>query len=249
MGNDRKPRPHGETTVTENVVSIAPGSSGSRRTQLPEEVASYVRELIITGAVRPGDYLRMEPIAAALGVSNTPVREGLLALRGQGFVQLVPRRGFVVAEFTPQDIRDLFWVQAQLASELTARAATTITSTQLDRLNRNLQEYEEAIADGDSQRIADLGHQFHREINQAADSQRLTLLLGSVVKQLPNRFYAEIEGRIESTRAAHLVLVAALRKGQARRARTVMEAHILEGGDRLIESLERNAPWGAETAS
>ena len=99
---------------------------GSRQ-QLPEEVASYVRELIISGAVRPGEYLRMERIAEAVGVSNTPVREGLLALRSEGFVRLVPRRGFVVAPFTPQDVRDLFWAQAQLASELAARAAKKMT--------------------------------------------------------------------------------------------------------------------------
>jgi len=59
-----------------------------RRQQLPEEVASYVRELIISGQVKPGEFLRIEPISEALGVSNTPVREGLLSLRSQGFVQL-----------------------------------------------------------------------------------------------------------------------------------------------------------------
>jgi DNA-binding GntR family transcriptional regulator len=47
----------------------------------------------------------MERIAEAVGVSNTPVREGLLSLRSEGFVELVPRRGFVVAEFTRQDVR------------------------------------------------------------------------------------------------------------------------------------------------
>jgi DNA-binding GntR family transcriptional regulator len=194
----------------------------------------------------------MEPIAEAVGVSNTPVREGLLALAGEGFVRLVPRRGFVVAQFTPQDIRDLFWAQARLAGELAARAARSITSEQLLRLDRNLEHYDRAITVGDKQLIADLGHLFHREINLAADSHRLSLLLGSVVKQLPNRFYAEIEGHLESSQGAHPVLVDTLRKGQTRKARSVMEAHILEGGDRLIKTFEMRSLWnteGAETAS
>ena len=235
-----------------NVLSIAPDPVGSRRTQLPEEVAAYVRELIISGTVRPGEFLRMEPIAAAVGVSNTPVREGLLSLRGEGFVQLVPRRGFVVAPFTPQDIRDLFWAQARLAGELAARAAQSITGEQLARLDRNLGQYDEAIAEGNKQQITDLGHLFHREINIAADSHRLTLILGSIVRQLPNRFYAEIEGHLQTTQDVHPELVAALRKGQSRKARTTMEAHTLEGGDRLIESLERRGLWDerdTETAS
>src|SRR3954468_16706555 len=101
---------------------------------LPEEVAAYVRELIISGAVRPGDFLRLEPIAEAVGVSNTPVREGLLALRSEGFVRLVPRRGFVVAPFSAQDVRDLFWAQSVLAGELAARAALNITPEKIAEL-------------------------------------------------------------------------------------------------------------------
>jgi DNA-binding GntR family transcriptional regulator len=216
---------------------------GARRTQLPEEVASYVRELIISGAVRPGDFLRMEPIAEAVGVSNTPVREGLLLLRSEGFVRLVPRRGFVVAPFTQQDVRDLFWAQAKLGGELAARAAKNRTEEQLDQLEANLVAYEKAIAAGDNERIAELGHQFHRRINLAADSHRLALLLGSVVKHLPNSFYATIEGYVEGAHLEHPMLLETLRKGQARNARSLMERHILEGADRLIESLEKQALW------
>ena len=236
----------------EHILSVPTETVGSRRMQLPEEVASYVRELIISGTVKPGEYLRMEPIAAAVGVSNTPVREGLLALRGEGFVQLVPRRGFVVAPFTPQDIQDLFWAQARLAGELAARAAQSIANEQLARLDRNLDQYEQALAQGDKQRITDLGHLFHRDINLAAGAHRLTLLLGSIVRYLPNQFYAEIEGHLQTTQAAHAELVIALRRGHSRKARAIMEAHTLEGGDRLIESLERRGVWDdvdTETAS
>src|SRR2546425_280209 len=48
--------------------------AASQRQQLTEEVAAYVRELIMSGAVRPGEFLRMERIAEAVGVSNTPDR-------------------------------------------------------------------------------------------------------------------------------------------------------------------------------
>ena len=211
---------------------------GSRRKQLPEEVASYVRELILSGSVRPGEFLRMEPIAEAVGVSNTPVREGLLLLRSEGFVKLVPRRGFMVASFGAQDVRDIFWVQAQLAGELAARAAKRITPEQLESLERIVAEYDDAIAKGDEDRLPDLGHAFHREVNLAADSYRLALLLGSVVKQLPNSFYATIEGMVANTRGAHPQILDALRKRQVRKARSLMEQHILERADHLASMLE-----------
>ena len=215
----------------------------SRRQQLPEEVASYVRELIISGAVQPGEFLRVERIAEAVGVSNTPVREGLLALRSEGFVQLVPRRGFVVAPFTQQDVRDLFWAQAQLARELAARAAKKITPEQIAMLEANLKQFQQAVADGDKERIADLGHAFHREINRAADSHRLALLLGMVVNHLPNRFYASIEAQVAATGDEHPDLVDALRRHDARKAKALMEQHILASADHLIEILSERGLW------
>ncbi|BEP13878.1 GntR family transcriptional regulator [Acidothermaceae bacterium B102] len=214
-----------------------------RRQQLPEEVAAYVRELIISGAVRPGEFLRMERIAEAVGVSNTPVREGLLALSNQGFVRQIPRRGFVVATFRQQDIRDLFWAQAFLAGELGARAAKTITPEQLERLEGVDRAYHEAVDADDREMIVRLGHAFHREINLAADSTRLAMLLGSVVRTLPLQFYSTIEGWIESSHHEHPEIIASLRRRNAKKTRTLVEQHILEGADRLIATLEKRGLW------
>ena len=47
----------------------------AQRPQLSEEVADHVRTRIMSGEVRPGDFIRLDETAAALGVSVTPVRE------------------------------------------------------------------------------------------------------------------------------------------------------------------------------
>lgn len=220
-----------------------------KRQQLPEEVAAYVRELIISGEVKPGEFLRIEPIAEAVGVSNTPVREGLLSLRSQGFVRLAPRRGFVVAPFSQEDVRDLFWAQAQLGGELAARAAKRITPEAIKRLEELTEQYTVAVDSGDEDAVADLGHQFHREINLAADSHRLALLLGSVVRHLPNRFYANIEGQVGETQDDHPLLLQAMKDRDARRARSLMEKHIQKGGDHLIETLKARGIWDTNGTS
>ncbi|NEW26646.1 GntR family transcriptional regulator [Nocardia cyriacigeorgica] len=224
-----------------------PRRANSQRQQLSEDVASYVRELIISGRVRTGEFLRTEPIAEAVGVSNTPVREGLLLLSGEGFVELVPRRGFMVSAFSRQDVRDLFWAQATLAGELAGRAAKTITPAQLSHLSDIVEAHEKAIADGDdSERIVTLGHEFHRTINLAADSRRLAMLLGSIVKQLPNRFYGNIEGHANETLHFHPAILEALRKRRAKAASTLMRDHIMSGADELIAMLEKQGMWAGE---
>jgi len=219
------------------------------RKQLPEEVAAYVRELIMSGKVRPGEFLRMEPIAEAVGVSNTPVREGLLLLNSEGFVQLVPRRGFVVASFTPQDVRDIFWAQAQLAAELAARAAKNITPEQIAKLESIDEEFDRAVATGDHDRIAAMGNAFHVTLNRVADSHRLALLLQSVVSQLPSDFYATIEGQVAASENQHREIVDALKRRQIRRVRSLMTDHITGSADHLVEMLESRGLWAPEQSA
>ncbi|MDF3310784.1 GntR family transcriptional regulator [Rhodococcus koreensis] len=217
-----------------------------KRQQIPDEVATYARELIISGAIRPGEFLRMDPIAETMGVSYTPVREGLLILEREGFVKMLPRRGFVVESFTQQDVRDLFFAQAHLAGELAARTAQKITPEQVTTLQALVEQYEKAAETGDEELLASLGHAFHREINLAADSPRLTSLLGYMVKNLPNRFYTMIAGGVDSSRIEHPLLLEALRKHHARKARTLMEQHILARGDQLVAILEERGIWNRD---
>nr|WP_309138989.1 GntR family transcriptional regulator [Nocardia cyriacigeorgica] len=220
-----------------------------RHQQLPEQVAGYVREQILSGVLRPGEFLRMEPIAEAVGVSITPVREALLALSSEGFVTALPRRGFVVATFTRQDIRDLFWAQGQLAGELAARAAKRISTSEIEQLTRLVDQGEQARARGDVDEIGELGHRFHRIINIAADSDRLARLLAAVVSHLPNHFYASIEAHVETMGAQHEQLIDALRRRDARRARKIMAAHIEESADYVVQMLEERGLWADAEAT
>ncbi|MFT4088420.1 MAG: GntR family transcriptional regulator [Gordonia sp. (in: high G+C Gram-positive bacteria)] len=224
--------------------------SGSRlaspRQQLSEDVAAYVRESIISGRVRPGEFLRTEPIAKAVGVSNTPVREGLLILSGEGFVELVPRRGFVVSEFTSEDVRDLFWAQAVLAAELAQRAAERITDDELDHLRAVYADHQAALVSGDDEGAVRHGHEFHRSVNLAAGSRRLAMMLASIVKQLPNRFYYDIEGHADDTMDAHPKIIAALAAHDGELARNLMRDHIMSGAGELISKLAGQGMWSDE---
>ncbi|MGM7648432.1 GntR family transcriptional regulator [Nocardia sp. JW2] len=244
MPNDKEP------LDADSLPRELPRRANAQRQQLSEDVASYVRELIISGRVRSGEFLRAEPIAEAVGVSNTPVREGLLLLSGEGFVELVPRRGFMVSAFSRQDVRDLFWAQATLAGELAARAAKSISPRQLAHLADVVAQHEQAVADGaDLDRIVALGHDFHRTVNLAADSRRLALLLRSIVKQLPNRFYGNIEGHANESLDFHPAILEALQKRRAKTASSLMRDHIMSGADELIAMLEKQGMWSTPEKS
>ena len=99
-------------------VSAKPLPGLRRREQLSDEVAAHLRAAIMSGTLRPGAFVRLDETAAALGVSITPVREALRTLRCEGMVELEPNRGHVVSAFTRDDIADIFWLQATIATEI-----------------------------------------------------------------------------------------------------------------------------------
>ncbi|MFF2319288.1 GntR family transcriptional regulator [Arthrobacter sp. NPDC058097] len=223
-------------------VPTAPRPAAGRQ-QLPDEVAGYVREQIMSGNLRPGQFLRMEPIAEAIGVSITPVREGLLALSSQGFVTAVPRRGFMVTPFTRQDVHDLFWAQGKLAGELAARAAKQITEEELALLAEVQAQCDVAIERGEIGEIGRLGHEFHRIINHAAHSDRLARLLGGVVKHLPNHFYASLESHVATSTPAHAQIFEAVSRHDAKQASRLTEKHLAESAEIVIRMLEERGIW------
>jgi DNA-binding GntR family transcriptional regulator len=212
--------------------------------QLSGSVASHLREQIISGKLKSGDFLRIDSIANEIGVSTTPVREGLLLLQSEAFVRLLPRRGFVVNSFSQGDLRDIFWAQAIIGAELAARAARKMGKDGVAHLNELIAEQKKAFDAGDD-RVVRLGHEFHRHINLAAESPRLALLMGSLTKQLPNRFYASIEGQLDETLQYHPIIADAIRMKDAEAVRSLMYRHIMSGADHLVASLERSGAWAA----
>jgi DNA-binding GntR family transcriptional regulator len=173
------------------------------------------------------------------------VREGLLLLQSESFVRLLPRRGFVVNGFSKEDLHDLFWAQATIGAELAGRAAKRMSRADVEQLQLVHAEYERAVAAGDAALRDRAGHQFHRLINLAAQSPRLTLLMGNLARQLPNRFYANIEGHLENTLEYHPIILDAIRVKDAEAVRSLMHRHIIWAAEQLVARLARAGLWGA----
>jgi DNA-binding GntR family transcriptional regulator len=208
------------------------------RRQLSDEVASHVRELIMSGRLRPGEFIRQERIAEELDLSATPVREGLLSLKGEGFVQLKPRRGFVVAALSAADVRDLFTAQALLAGELVYRAAERITDDEWHELNQVHQQLRKATAAGDGEAVELLNHEFHRRINLIAGAPRLAWMLSISTKFAPRRFFATIPGWSRASAQDHAAIIKALRDRDGERARGAMMRHMENAGQLLAANFD-----------
>lgn len=214
-------------------VSTMMAEMRSVRPQLSDEAATYVRALIMSGELPPGASVRVDAIAEALDISTTPAREALQALRVEGFLDLIPRHGFRVAQLTGQDIEDLFRVQALVAGELVARAAVNATDADIERLTA-IHERLVAVANiDDMERLEELNHLFHRELYRIARSPKILWVLGLLTRYVPRMFYANIPGWPESTKEDHGAILDMIVARQPEEARRAMSEHLGHSGSLL----------------
>ncbi|BBZ77742.1 GntR family transcriptional regulator [Mycolicibacterium anyangense] len=207
------------------------------RPQLAEDVARFVRRRIFDGTYPAGEYIRLDQLAAELGISVTPVREALFELRGEGLLDQLPRRGFVVLPFTDRDITDVADLQAHVGGLLAARAAANITDEQLEELAAIHAALTDAYAANDGDRAVRLNHDFHRAINVAADSPKLAQLMSQITRYAPESVFPTIEGWPTQSVADHERIVAALSRRDEGAARAAMSEHLATGAGPLIEHL------------
>ncbi|AKP60390.1 HTH-type transcriptional regulator YdhC [Mycobacteroides abscessus subsp. bolletii] len=214
-----------------------------RRPQLSEEVAGRLRAAIMTGDLRPGEYIRMDETAAQLGVSVTPVREALLTLRGEGMVDAVPHRGYAVAALSRKDVEDIFALQSHLAVELAKAAAARITPEQADALA----ELNDALRNATSpDQVIWAEFEFHRLLNHVADRPKLAWFLLQAVRYTPHQLFAEDASWIVPTTETHDKLIAALRVGDIAEVIAQTEVQFVDGARRLIEYLDRTGMWSQD---
>lgn len=214
-----------------------------RREQLSDEVAGHLRVRIMSGTLRPGTFIRLDDTAAELGVSITPVREALRTLRGEGMVQLEPRRGHVVSAFTRGDIEDIFWLQAVIAGQLARSAAEHITDGEIDELELYAEAVATAIERQDTAEVADAEFAFHRAFNRASGRIKLSWFLLHAARYLPPHIYASDAEWGRHTVANRRELIAALRRRDVDSVVRLTDVQFTDGARRLTARLDELGLW------
>src|SRR4026208_598511 len=107
---------------------------------LKEDIFDVLHEKVLAGIYKPGDWLRQEDIATQLGVSMTPVREGLDLLVSAGLAERVPYRGVRVREMSTKDVVEAYGLRLILEAVIAREATRNISPEQLAGLEAMLDE-------------------------------------------------------------------------------------------------------------
>lgn len=223
---------------------MAAGTNNLAQTQLRYLIAERVRAAILANEFKPGDWLRQEQLARQFGVSQTPVREALQDLVGEGVVERVPYRGIRVIEFTLTDLRDLYVCRAFMEGLAARYAAQHITAEEIAELRRLVEEMAAVFSRKKWPEYRELNRQFHQGIYTASRHPFLIRTLNQLWTAYPTMMLSNFPGPIRERRALntreHLAIIAALETHRGARAERLMRAHI-EESERRIQDLLRTS--------
>lgn len=213
---------------------------------LKEDIFDVLHEKIISGVYKPGDWLRQDDIATQLGVSMTPVREGLDLLVSAGLAERVPYRGVRVREMSTKDVVEAYGMRLFLEAVIAQEAAKNITRQQVAGLERTLEETKKHQTLKDVSLDRKSSREFHSAIAAATKNDLLIKLYEVVSNAFPDwllyealfRYPEIIHDSMMNTYKEHVTIVNALKKGDAEKAMQASIEHVMESGKWLEDYLD-----------
>lgn len=214
-----------------------------RAPSLKELAAAEIRQRIFSGELRPGSKVDQDSIAADLGMSKLPIREALITLDSEGLVRNITRRGAFVASLTRDDIRDHYHIFGTVVGIAAERAAANLDDAGLARLRELAAAMEASVSPVEQEQ---LNHEFHRAINLAGQSRRLTSVLSLLGKALPSGFYEFHTEWSQTANSDHREILQALEERNAEEAGQAMSRHLQRSAEHAVRFLEQAGFWDDE---
>ncbi|MET3921822.1 GntR family transcriptional regulator [Arthrobacter sp. UYEF20] len=213
------------TVSVNNELPIAPLG---RQYSLRESVTESLRTAIIAGTLKEGTLYSAPALAAAFGVSATPVREAMMDLTREGLVETMKNKGFRITSMSDRELDELSEIRLLLEPPVMADIAGTVPPAGITTLRSMADAIVNAAREGDLASYLAADRDFHAELLRYTGNNQLVELATSL--RARTRMYG-LKTLSESDRLAdsaqeHHELLNLIESGDGPAARELMRRHI-----------------------
>ncbi|MCC6931661.1 MAG: GntR family transcriptional regulator [Deltaproteobacteria bacterium] len=205
---------------------------------LREKIATFLREAIVKGELRPCQRIQEIEIAERYQTSRTPVREALRQLEAEGFLMIRARRGAIVSPITEKDITEFYEIRGLLESFAAEKAMSLITPEEIEYMRQLNGKIKESFSKADVQGILRTHNEFHEVIVHACGNERLINLIKNLATQHQRfRIVLSHTHSVLDSIKEHDEIIAALRAKDSRRLIEAVRTNSENGCRALIEKI------------
>lgn len=193
------------------------------RVCLSDAAYERLRDWILDGTLVPGEALRDEALAEALGMSRTPVRDALQRLETEGLAVSTPTRRTYVSPVTVEQAHEIYPITAHLEALALQLALPHLNEDTLAAMTAANARLEDALRRGDPGAAMAADHELHDGFITLCGNEQLIALLRALkykVRRIERAFWSAAD-RTPSVRD-HTQLIAALRASDLKTAQRVL---------------------------
>lgn len=205
-----------------------------------DQVIRALKEAILSGTIQPGASIIETKVAQQLGAGVPLIREALIELEHQGFVQRTPYKGTTVTKLGPTDIKRIFRLRVELEALAIEWAKENVTEADLETLRQTIRNMEQAAIDVDLDLFYEADLAFHRKIWNLSDNPYLSDALERVVVPLFAFFLMKTSRRRNSyveSASMHAAIVEALPQKSAAELREMVKQSLTGWKDEMLDLL------------
>jgi DNA-binding GntR family transcriptional regulator len=199
-------------------------------------VYEVLRESILTGVFQPGERLRQDQLAEAIGVSRIPVRSALMQLDSEGLITFNAYRGAVVNKLTVEEMREIYSIRSVLEAHALRNAMGDMTPDRLEHLEQLARELNE-IKDGEEFLIR--RNEFYSELYDVEKQPKLVELIERLRAEA-GRYWLQrhIDYVSQPGHRDHVHLMELIRAGEIEAAEEALRVHLQRVCDELVVLME-----------
>jgi DNA-binding GntR family transcriptional regulator len=212
----------------------------SEQTLLSSRAYQLIKDEIVNCTLKPGHFIAQINLAEKHKVGLTPVREALRQLVAEGFIQSVPRLGYIVSRVTTRDVEEIFEMRLILETSSARLAISRGTEIEL----RDLVEaanFTYTYKDRQSySSFLDKNKKFHLQIASIGKNSRLEIQIAKSMDELARVFHMglDIRDSAEEIREDHIVLAESLLQRDHNLSERLVRSEILLSRERVMEALK-----------
>lgn len=207
-----------------------------QRVPLRDLIHRKLLERILHGQFPPGSRIKDTELSEELSVSRTPVREALVRLVKEGFLENQVGRGFLVRPLTAKEIREIYPIIGALES-LALKSCNPINKEALKRFEKISTQMKQPH--DDFIRLIELDEEWHEVLLSGCTNRRLLDMvtdLKSIVFRYEYAFMQNLE-LVETSIDEHREIAATFSKKGAAAAVPLLEKHWESSMNALLEKL------------
>lgn len=140
---------------------------------MSKDVYSVIKERILSGAYKSGEFIKEQVVAEELNVSRTPIRESLARLEWEKLVTIIPRAGAMVAPAELTLVKEAYQVRYVLEGKLGRLAASRATEAHIEEVKEIRAELDTLVERGTQQDLTAISKRFRAVLGKAAGNATL----------------------------------------------------------------------------